>query len=81
MLPLRPVAMGVMTVALLVLATAICTDEWYNVKTETSRKVNGLWNHCIQHQGKSSSCRFLRGWEAISMGKICVDTCQSRLLC
>ena len=69
-MPLRPVAMGIMTTALLVLATSICTDEWYNVKTKTERKFNGLWNHCIEYKGKTASCRFLRGWEAISMGEV-----------
>ncbi|XP_065061559.1 uncharacterized protein LOC135688576 [Rhopilema esculentum] len=66
MFSLRPVAMGIMTVALLVLATSISTDEWYSVTTVAKRKFNGLWNHCVQMSGRDTSCNFLRGWEPIS---------------
>ena len=63
--------MGIMTLALLVLFTSICTDEWYHVKTKTTRKFNGLWNHCVENNGQSI-CGFLNGWEAISMREFAV---------
>ncbi len=68
MLPLRAVSMTIMFVALLVMFTSLCTDEWYNVTTAKVRKFNGLWNQCIQYKGEKATCSFLRGWEAIPVG-------------